>query len=156
MIIFKEQYELVKDSRSVLFKYCDTISEEDFVKADKSFGRGGSIRNILVHIANTYQYWIGGIIMKMEMEYSEYDTIKNIHDVRRLYENINKMMSGFFDKSPGLKDEKFKYKINGVEGIAGTFKIITHVMTHEFHHKGQVLSLSRKLGYIPVDTDIMR
>ncbi|MCB0640529.1 MAG: ATP-binding cassette domain-containing protein, partial [Phaeodactylibacter sp.] len=35
-------------------------------------------------------------------------------------------------------------------------KLFTHVITHEFHHKGQVLSFSRHLGYTPVDTDVLR
>ncbi len=34
--------------------------------------------------------------------------------------------------------------------------LYTHVITHEFHHKGQILTMSRLLGYIPVDTDVIR
>ncbi len=40
--------------------------------------------------------------------------------------------------------------------IANPLKLFTHVITHEFHHKGQILSLSRHLGYVRVDTDIIR
>ena len=39
---------------------------------------------------------------------------------------------------------------------ASPLKLFTHVITHEFHHKGQILSLSRHLGYVPVDTDVIR
>ena len=39
---------------------------------------------------------------------------------------------------------------------ANPFKLFTHVITHEFHHQGQILPMSRQLGYIPVDTDVMR
>ena len=35
-------------------------------------------------------------------------------------------------------------------------QLFTHTITHEFHHKGQVLSMSRLLGYVPVDTDVIR
>jgi uncharacterized damage-inducible protein DinB len=44
---------------------------------------------------------------------------------------------------------------DGPERVDG-FKLFTHTITHEFHHKGQILTLSRQLGYTPVDTDIMR
>ncbi len=36
------------------------------------------------------------------------------------------------------------------------FKLFTYVITHEFHHKGQILSLSRHLGYLPIDSDVVR
>ena len=35
-------------------------------------------------------------------------------------------------------------------------QLFTHTITHEFHHKGQVMSMSRLLGYVPVDADIIR
>ncbi len=87
----------------------------DFLNQNNSFGRGGSIRNLLVHIANTCEFWIIKHARKKDITFTEY-TAKN----------------------------------------TTPFELFTHVITHEFHHKGQVLSLSRHLGYIPVDTDIIR
>ena len=34
--------------------------------------------------------------------------------------------------------------------------LFTHVITHEFHHKGQIASMSRHLGYLPPDTAVLR
>jgi len=53
-----EQYDAVLDSGQVLFEYGKTISQPDLLTENISFGRGGSIRNLLVHIANTYEFWI--------------------------------------------------------------------------------------------------
>ena len=44
----------------------------------------------------------------------------------------------------------------GKAGEAEAFRLFTHVVTHEFHDKGQILSLTRHLGFVPVDTDVMR
>ena len=156
MEVFENQYELVKDSRSVLFKYCKSISEFDFVKPVNTFGRGGSIRNLLTHIANTYQFWLRENILKRSMVYSEYESIKNINDAQSLFSNVNNLMEEFFIKYSEVKDLKIEYEINGVKSESNSFRMFTHVITHEFHHKGQILSISRALGYIPVDTDIMR
>ncbi|HEO8418505.1 TPA: hypothetical protein VBX77_000466 [Yersinia enterocolitica] len=30
-----------------------------------------------------------------------------------------------------------------------------HSITHEFHHKGQIVAMLRSLGYIPKNTDIL-
>lgn len=48
------------------------------------------------------------------------------------------------------------YKLEGVERHVTSLELFSHVITHEYHHKGQVLSISRHLGYTPVDTDIIR
>ena len=150
----KEQYEFVKDSRNVLFEYCKTISEEDFVNQNNSFGRGGSMRNLLVHIANTYEYWIANLALKQNITYAEYESYKTIQEVIALFDGVNNFMEAFIfaiDQS-----DKITYKIEDIENSVKPFKLFSHVITHEYHHKGQILSLSRHLGYIPVDTDIMR
>ncbi|AWA31526.1 damage-inducible protein DinB [Flavobacterium magnum] len=150
----KEQYELVKDSRNVLFDYCKTISAEDFINQNSSFGRGGSMRNLLVHIANTYQYWIANVSLRKNIAYDEYETVKDISDAIRLFNAVDEFMSDFFERMDSLTE--IQYEISGVKKVSDSFKIFTHVITHEFHHKGQVLSISRHLGYFPIDTDIMR
>lgn len=150
----KEQYEFVKDSRNVLFEYCKTISEEDFVNQNNSFGRGGSMRNLLVHIANTYEYWIANLALKQNITYAEYESYKTIQEVIALFDGVNNFMEAFIfaiDQS-----DKITYKIEDIENSVKPFKLFSHVITHEYHHKGQILSLSRHLGYIPIDTDIMR
>ncbi|TDH29325.1 hypothetical protein EXU57_00555 [Segetibacter sp. 3557_3] len=45
---------------------------------------------------------------------------------------------------------------DGTVSQATPLQVYTHVITPEFHHKGQVLTLSRQQGYIPADTDIIR
>ena len=151
----KKQYELVCDSRRVLFGYCKTISEEHFLKEHSSFGRGGSIRNLLVHIANTYQFWIGQEFLKKEMAFTEYTSVNNVDGVVQVFSEIDTLIEELFStiKTEGLSTDVDSSK-DEISFIA--FKYFTHVTTHEFHHKGQILSLGRQLGYVPVDTDGMR
>src|SRR5690606_22293238 len=149
----KEQYELVKDSRKVLFEYCNTISTEDFINQNTSFGRGGSIRNLLVHIANTYQYWIANIALKKNIAYDQYETIKNISETIKVFDSVDSFMIDYLENINS--DSKIHYEINGVKNVTSPLNLFTHVITHEFHHRGQVLSISRHLGYTPIDTDIM-
>lgn len=151
----EKQYELVRESRSVLFEYCKTISEEHFLQEHSSFGRGGSIRNLLVHIANTYQFWIGQEFLKKEMAFTEYISVKSLDSVVQLFSEIDNILEEFFSaiKQEGLSTD---VGCNQEESDVLAFKYFTHVITHEFHHKGQILSLSRQLGYVPVDTDVMR
>lgn len=54
------------------------------------------------------------------------------------------------------KVRELEFELNGQQKNASILKLFTHVITHEFHHKGQIISLKRHLGYIPAVTDILR
>lgn len=151
----KKQYEFVKGSRNVLFEYCKTVSPDDFINQNTSFGRGGSMRNLLVHIANTYEYWIANLALKKNLKYAEYEDNLTIQDVILLFDSVDLFMEEFILEMD-LSDREIVYKIQGNKNSASPLKFFSHVITHEYHHKGQILSLSRHVGYIPVDTDIMR
>ncbi len=149
-----EQYEFVKSSREVLLAYCKTISEADFIDQNSSFGRGGSIRNLLVHNVNTYQFWIAHHSLQQMIAFTTYESCDHIEKVIDVYASVDIFMNQFIMSIDFEKE--IEYQINGFKAGAKPFKLFSHVITHEFHHKGQILSLSRHLGYIPVDTDIMR
>lgn len=93
--------------------------------------------------------------MKKDVSYSEYGAHKNIQDVIQSFAYVDRLMSDFFELME-KSDVEVEYEIKGTKNIVEPFKLFTHVITHEYHHKGQILSLSRHLGYIPVDTDIIR
>jgi uncharacterized damage-inducible protein DinB len=150
----QKQYALVLESRNILFEYCRTIESEDFINPNSSFGRGGSMRNLLVHIANIYEYWIANISLKKNPIYSVYEEYKNIEDVINLFNSVDQFMNEFFELTE--KTDKIDFERNGQKTSAEPLTLFTHVITHEYHHKGQILSLSRHLGYTPVDTDIIR
>ena len=150
----KQQYEFVRESRAVLFNYCKTISEKHFITENNLFGRGGSIRNLLVHIANTYEFWIAQQSLNHEVIFSTYDSKKTVTDIVELFDVVDIFMNEFI--SLIAENKLIGYKVNEIKNTAAPFRLFSHVITHEFHHKGQILSLSRHLGYLPVDTDIMR
>ncbi len=151
----RKQYSYVQESRNILFDYCKTISAEDFIRKNSSFGRGGSIRNLLVHIANTYEFWIAKLALGRKVVFAEFEDNKNIQNVISVFDYVDLFMGEFIDYANDTEG-KIEFELNGVKRSEEPIKLFTHVITHEYHHKGQILSLSRHLGYIPVDTDIMR
>ena len=152
----KEQYELVRESRKVLFDYCETISPGDFLNENSSFGRGGSIRNLLVHISNTYEFWIAKYGLNKSIVFTTYDSKQRISDIIDLFNSVDIIMYEFIELLEKPELRQIDYETNGIKRSTSSFKLFTHVITHEFHHKGQILSISRHLGYTPVDTDVMR
>ena len=157
--IFKhvtEQYEAIQGSRHALFEYCKTISEQDLLNENSSFGRGGSIRNLLVHIANVYEFWIAKNALVKKISFTAYQSKQNINEIIAVFEQVDIFMQEFIELFRENETIQIEYELNGSQNRVSLLKLFTHVITHEFHHKGQILSLSRHLGYIPVDTDIIR
>jgi uncharacterized damage-inducible protein DinB len=153
---FKSQYQLIQQSRSALFDYCMTITNEDFLNQNNSFGRGGSIRNLLVHIVNTYEFWIIKQALKKDIAYTEYAAINKMDEIEKLFNSVDTEILNFLGKFESSEFETIKMTVNGNIKNITPFELFTHVITHEFHHKGQILSLSRHLGYLPIDTDVIR
>ncbi len=151
-----EQYEAVQGSRHTLFEYCRTISGQDFLNENSSFGRGGSIRNLLVHIANVYECWIAKNALNKEVVFTEYSSRQGLSEIILLFDSVDLFMHEFIELFRLEESTRIEYELNGVRNSVSLVKLFTHVITHEFHHKGQILSLSRHLGYVPVDTDVIR
>lgn len=151
---FKAQYELVKQSRKILLDYCSEISLVHFLTDKSVFGRG-SIRNLLVHIANTYEFWIGKQGLKREMVFTPFESVKTVEEAQSLFLDVDKLMTDFFEFVETNQLTHLELELDGKTEKTELLKLFTHVVTHEFHHKGQILSLSRSLGYTPIDTDVI-
>ncbi|PBQ33058.1 damage-inducible protein DinB [Sphingobacteriaceae bacterium] len=151
----RQHYEFVKDSRSVLLNYCQTIRGEDFTRENSAFGRGGSMRNLLVHITNVYEYWVAEVGLNKSVKFSDCASFETPDDINELFVTVNSYMDELIVK---LEDPDFlvTYVLHDDKKHVTLFKLFSHVISHEYHHKGQILSISRQLGYTPVDTDMIR
>ena len=147
---------MVCDSRSVLFDYCEMISAEHFIKGIDGFGRGGSMRNLLVHVANSSQYWIGNHCFSLGIPSLLYTAYCTVAECRQLFRKTDELVYQLLDKF----EDDYNKPITSSRGDqltkASPLKVFLHAITHEYHHKGQIVSISRQLGYSPVDTDVIR
>jgi uncharacterized damage-inducible protein DinB len=146
------QYNLIKSARAVLLTYCESLTPEHFVATTPGFGHDGSIRNLLVHNANTYHYWIGFHCFGRAVQYPPYEAFTTVEDCRRYLMDMDELVAEFIKKFAAV----YSTDITSSKTTTSPLAVFTHVTTHEFHHKGQILSMSRHMGYIPVDTDIIR
>ena len=94
--------------------------------------------------------------MNKNINFTEYNSIKSAIEVEGFFSNIDQLLEEFVSVYSEKCMIDIEININDKIIIANPLKLFTHVITHEFHHKGQILSLSRHLGYVPVDTDIIR
>lgn len=157
MNIVQTQYDLLQGSRKVVLQHCATMAPADFVQEIDVFA-GGSVRNTLVHIASVYESWIGRFALRLTAANTQPGTIPGISETRQLFRRIDSIVAAFLNEYAGKWDQRI---VGTLEWSNETFDptaltLMTHVMTHEFHHKGQLMTMGRLLGYPPPDADIIR
>lgn len=111
---------------------------------------------MLAHISNTYNFWIGEQFLGNKTDYISYTDTTPFETLNTGFHEIDILMESFFEKLKKNPIEEFDYEIDGKTGKSSPLEVFTHVITHEYHHKGQLLFFSRQLGYTPVDTDVIR
>lgn len=155
MRILAEQYELVKSSRAVMLDFCAKLATEDLLRIENS---GKSIRYLLVHIANTYQKWLENFIQQKKYPFIETDAVTNVDDMKQFFDRIDNVTANFITRYGENPQALIHGKVPEETELIGItpLKLFTHVITHEFHHKGQIMALARRLGYVPPDADVIR
>ncbi|WP_404447713.1 DinB family protein [Sutcliffiella horikoshii] len=156
MELFQSQYDWIRRTREPLFTYCEGMSHADYVKEMEAFG-GDSIRNLHVHIATCYHFWLGTHGLGKTIAKTDPQDIKTVQDMRELFHKTDEIVEGFLRKYEGNWDHIIPYtlKSSGETLDFSALWLFTHTITHEFNHKGQMVKIGRQLGYIPPDTDLI-
>lgn len=88
------------------------------------------------------------------VKFTPYASIHSMDDAVLLFAGIDQLMHQFINKYE--EEKQFSFLLNDKMQTVAAIALFTHVIKHEFHHKGQILSISKNWGYVPVDTDIIR
>ncbi len=154
--ILLRQYQLVLSSRGVLLDFLETIHPEHLAQPIPSYNND-SIGSLMRHVANTYLGWLLNFLQQEQRPYFTEDNHKNLQAIRGMFEEVNLVVNDFLQQ---YKDDVNVPLILPREGEMPLnltpLELFTHAITHEYHHKGQLANMSRLLGYIPVDTDVIR
>lgn len=154
--LLKKQYQLIMEAREVVFQYLGKDVAGDLTTELPEFNNK-SIAYMMTHIANTYVAWAGNFALSAKLDFYEITDGSNVDQLREIFNTVNQLMEQFilhFSENPYSEVKGYKWPDKFIETDA--YSIFTHVITHEFHHKGQSMTMSRLLGYSPPDTDILR
>ncbi|TGD78818.1 DinB family protein [Hymenobacter wooponensis] len=151
------QYALVRSAREVLLDYCATLAPADFTMPIPGFNHS-SMRDLLVHAAATYQHWLVNVALGQSRPYPNAAAVPHVAAVGQLFAQTDELVADYLEHFRDQWQTELSWRVpRRAEPVLLTpLALFTHVLTHEFHHKGQVLSMSRQLGYTPVDTDVVR
>jgi uncharacterized damage-inducible protein DinB len=150
-----KQYELIKGSRAVMLNFIEQQMGEGYTVPIKEFNNK-DIRYFLLHINNTYKHWGANFGMNKDMQYIDYNSQVNITEVRELFDETDKLVAEFLNHFKQSAQPATNMANSGNLLTVTPLELFTHMITHEFHHKGQIMTMCRLLGHIPPDTDVIR
>jgi uncharacterized damage-inducible protein DinB len=144
------------ESLDVVFAHAATLSSAEFVQPVPAFDRK-SIRDQLVHIVSVERVWIRRLQGRPldRLVAADYPTIEPLIVTKRSIANdtvtyINGMDDATFNQTLMTIPPEW------VGPVQSPAFIINHIVTHTFHHKGQVASMFRMLNHLIGDTDLQR
>jgi uncharacterized damage-inducible protein DinB len=155
--ILRKQYNLVQGSRAELLKFVETQVGANLNTPVAAFEER-TIRYILIHIAGCYFHWLERFAVKRDIEKLDNEDFATANQIRALFAKVDEVMMVFLKNFDG----KMELPINRMlspdnrQVSATPLEIFIHVTTHEFHHKGQIVTMCRLLGHPPPDTDVIR
>src|SRR5690554_652102 len=148
MIEFKSQYELIQHTRESLFRFCETMSHTDYIKEVEAFG-GVSIRSLHVHVADCYQVWLGNRALGKSLPRVKPQSVDNVQKMREVFKKTDALVYEFLNEFKNKWDPTIQACWQSDSSELTQLWLFTHTITHEFHHRGQIVKLGRQLGYIP-------
>jgi uncharacterized damage-inducible protein DinB len=129
------------------------LTNEEFTK---DLGVGiGSIRNILVHLVNTEDYWIS-LLRERESKELNPASYGDVNRIAEIWSEIAAATKEFMEN----QNERTLQVVRNVtwDGITVHFtvaKALIHMAIHETHHRGIIVGLIRQLGHPPPDVNML-
>lgn len=156
----EQVYAWVKITRDIILSQCSQLTVDEL---NKEFNIGlKSIKHTLVHIAGCYHAWLGSFILRNTD--TPLFSLQQINDL-----NFDDILS-YFEQADAYVDQILNFSHHDLSEIVlkqvpwkqddtchenSAYQLFVHSVTHEFHHKGQIVSMLRLLGYEVESTDIL-
>jgi uncharacterized damage-inducible protein DinB len=146
-------YEWVRRTREVLLAYCEALPPTVYRQVLPAFG-AQSIRDLQVHVAETYMVHLGLVAPGEQVIHPDGE---DAAATRRLFGEVDALVARFLERCGGRMDQPLTVAPPWRQAPATRSPrwLLTHAVTHEFHHKGQIVKLGRLLGHpVTADTDL--
>ena len=141
-------------SLSLVLDHLATIPDREYAKELSGFGFP-TLRAQIVHILNCEAFWVH-TLQGARFEDEAAVNWPTVPDARVLHRRVSADTLAYLS---GLSDEQLNtdtdlHFSDGDKAIQTPAFVLHHVLTHAFHHKGQIVSMCRILGHPAPDTDL--
>lgn len=139
---------------SVVLDHLGALPASDYVKELPGFGFP-TLREQVIHIFNCEGFWVHTLQGLTYVDRRPADC-RTIDDARLLQQEANQRTTAYLSKltDQQLNTETQLHFPDGDVAVRTPVLVLHHVLTHAFHHKGQVAAMCRILGHPMRDTDL--
>ncbi|MDN4073118.1 DinB family protein [Fictibacillus terranigra] len=157
----KIEYEWVKETREIVLNFCKELHPDDLTRNIDGFGFQ-SIRDTLIHAADCYHAWIGSYVLlltKTPLTRKENISKVSLKEIKQRFVLADAYVDEVLKRQEKQMNDpiirRIPWRENGDTISITAAQLLLHVVTHEFHHKGQIMSMARQMGYEPANTDVL-
>jgi uncharacterized damage-inducible protein DinB len=141
-------------SISLLLDHLSTIPARDYVKELPTFGFS-ALQKQVIHIFNCEGFWIH---MLQGLKYINHDPaeFRAVSDARLMQQEVSLQTEAYLSRltNQQLNADTHLYFPDGDSAVRTPALVLHHILTHAFHHKGQIVAMCRELGHPAPDTDL--
>ena len=137
-----------------MLDHLSTIPASDYAREVPDFGFP-TLREQVIHIFNCEGFWVHAL---QGLTYRDRNPagFASVADARLLQREISERTLAYLGS---LTDQQLSSNTelrypDGDVAVRSPAFVIYHVLTHAFHHKGQIVAMCRLLGHPAPDTDL--
>jgi uncharacterized damage-inducible protein DinB len=151
-----ELHAATHERLDLLLRHVETVPVELYHKPISGFGHP-SIWNQFVHILTCEEGWVRDLQNKTFPGWHEEDC-PTMAALRAARDRIRGATRAYLDglAESQLNETLTTRPLDWAGALRSPAFILLHVVTHTFHHKGQVVAMLRILGFPAPDTDLQR
>jgi uncharacterized damage-inducible protein DinB len=149
-------YGWVVETRAGLLSFLEGLLFDVVARELDDVGHG-SMRGLLLHVAGCYRWWLHAYVNELPMPKRDDKSYPDMRSIRKAFSEVDAIADTFCDSWAGSSDATLSRRVPwGEKPLVVTPRwLFTHATTHEFHHKGQIVMLCRRLGHPPAETDLV-
>jgi uncharacterized damage-inducible protein DinB len=141
-------------SLNLVLDHLSTLPANDYVTELSGFGFP-TLREQAIHIFNCEGFWIQTL---QGLRYADRTTEEcpAVADVRLLQKEVSQAPHAYLSNltNQQLNADAELHFADGDVAVRTPALVLHHVLTHAFHHKGQIVAMCRALGHPAPDTDL--
>jgi uncharacterized damage-inducible protein DinB len=141
-------------SLDLVLDHLATVPANDYVREVSGFGFR-TLREQAIHIFNCEGFWVHTL---QGLRYADRapDQFPVVADARLLQKEVSQSTRAYLSTLTTQQlnaDTKLHFS-DGDVAVRTPALVLHHVLTHAFHHKGQIVAMCRALGHPAPDTDL--
>jgi uncharacterized damage-inducible protein DinB len=144
------------ESMGIVLNHLPTVPPQLLTQELPGFGKP-TVLGQIVHLFAAEAGWVRGLQL-LPYEKPDVASFTTVEALRSYQQSVRASTIAYLNSVPESKlyVELVRYPERWTGPHRSPAFILLHVITHGFHHKGQIVAMLRQLGYPAPDTDIQR